>query len=166
VNDAYDWVDLLDRNYGFSVADVTLLTDSDATRKNILKGPKDLLTAPKKGDVLAFTNSSHGFITPDASGTKPEEDFVVLGHRFTGHFDHAICPYDYPKVIFDNEFRELFDGVDARVNLTIISDSCFSGSLTGFDSVKQKKGKKKTRRASDGDTRDWDRRPPAIRRCA
>lgn len=146
VNDAYDWANLLVRHYDFSVADVTLLIDADATRKNIIKGLKDLLTSPKKGDVLVFTNSSHGFITPDVSGDEPEEDFEVHGKHFSGRFDNAICPYDYPKLIIDDEFRELYDGVEARVNLTTISDSCFSGSLTDFDSSKQKKGKKKTRR--------------------
>jgi len=146
VNDAYDWADLLVRHYDFSVADVTLLTDADATRKNVLMGLKDLLAAPKKGDVLVFTNSSHGFITPDASGDEPEEEFEVHGKHFKGRFDNAICPYDYPKLIIDDELRELYDGIKARLNLTTISDSCFSGSLTDLKSSKQKKGKKKTRR--------------------
>lgn len=143
VNDAYDWANLLVRHYDFNVADVVLLTNGDATRQNILKGLKNLLVAPQKGDVLVFTNSSHGWIAQTDRINKPEVDFDLLGHHFSGRFDHAICPYDYPRLIIDDEFREIFDSIKASVNMTTISDSCFSGSLTEFSNSKKHK---KTRR--------------------
>ena len=149
VNDAHDWANLLVRHYGFSVADVTLLTDMDATRANILKGLKDLLAGAQKGDVLVFTNSSHGFFTPDVSDDEDESEFVVEGKYFKGKYDEAICPYDYPRLIIDDELRELFDGVQKGVNLTVISDSCFSGTLSDSSFSKRKGVKKLSRRSNE-----------------
>jgi metacaspase-1 len=138
VNDAHDWANLLVRNYDFSVGDVTLLTDADATRANILKGIKSLLAGAQRGDVLVLTNSSHGFFTKDVSGDE-KEDEIDCGSftRPSGRYDEAICPYDYPKLIIDDEFRELFDGIGSGVYLTFIADACFSGSLTDGDFSKR-----------------------------
>lgn len=139
VNDANDWANLLVRHYDFSVADVTLLTDADATRVNIIKGLKDLLAGAQEGDVLVFTNSSHGFYTPDVSDDEQEDDTDVQGKkRAAGSYDEAICPYDYPKLIIDDDLRELFDGIGTEgVNLTIILDACFSGTGTDFSRRKR-----------------------------
>ncbi|MGH3550593.1 MAG: caspase family protein [Pseudonocardiaceae bacterium] len=145
VNDAHDWADLLVRRFEFSVADVTLITDADATKENMIKGLKDLLAGAQQGDVLVFTNSSHGFCIPDVSGDEEESEFEILGMHFKGRYDQAICPHDYPTLIIDDELRELFDSIEAElnqafnsdeagvgVNLTVISDSCFSGTITDF----------------------------------
>ncbi|MGH3983440.1 MAG: hemopexin repeat-containing protein [Pseudonocardiaceae bacterium] len=135
VNDAHDWANLLVRHYDFSVGDVTLLTDADATRANILKGIKSLMAGAQEGDVLVLTSSSHGFYTKDVSGDEQADD-TDIGGGFTrppGSYDEAIVPYDYPKLIIDDELRELFDGIPTGVYLTFIADSCFSGSLTDAD---------------------------------
>jgi metacaspase-1 len=149
VNDAHDWANLLVRHYEFSVADVTLLTDMDATRANILKGLKDLVVGAQKDDVLVFTNSSHGFFTPDVSGDEEVSEFAVGGKYFKGKYDEAICPYDYPRLIIDDELRELFDGIGAGVNLTVISDSCFSGTLSDSSFSKQRGTKKPSQRSRE-----------------
>lgn len=134
VNDAHDWANLLVRNYDFSVGDVTLLTDADATRAHMLKEIKNLLAWAKRGDVLVLTNSSHGFFTKDTSGDEKEDETDIGAFtRPPGRYDEAICPYDYPKLIIDDELRELFDGIGTGVFLTFIADSCFSGSLTDMD---------------------------------
>ncbi|MGH8350372.1 MAG: caspase family protein, partial [Pseudomonas sp.] len=98
VNDAHDWANLLVRHYNFSVGDVTLLTDADATRANILKGIKNLIAGARQGDILVLTNSSHGFFTKDVSSDE-KEDNIDCGAftRPPGRYDEAICPYDYPK---------------------------------------------------------------------
>jgi metacaspase-1 len=132
LNDAYAWADLLVRNHDFSVADVDLLLDADATRANILRKFKELVAGSRRGDVLVFTNSSHGTLTPDVSGDEEEIDIEVFGRHFKGRFDQAICPYDYPKLVIDDEMKEIADSVSDGVNLTIIADNCFSGTLTDF----------------------------------
>lgn len=119
VNDAKAWADLLINHFDFPSSDVRLMTDSEATKANMLAGIKDLLAGAKAGDVLVFTNSSHGSYIADKSGDEPNQ------------FDEVICPYDIDEnVLLDDELRELFANLPDGVSLTVISDSCFSGTVT------------------------------------
>ena len=90
---------------------------------------KDLLAGAQAGDVLVFTNSSHGSYVPDRSGDEPK-------------YDEIICPYDIMQsVLTDDELRGLFADLPDGVSLTVISDSCFSGTVTRaapFRSVTQR----------------------------
>jgi hypothetical protein len=118
VNDAKGWADLLMGHYDFSQSDVKLILDSDATKRAMLSGIKDLLAGAKADDVLVFTNSSHGSYVADDSGDEPS-------------YDEVLCPYDTAdNVLTDDELRELFSSVPRGVRLTIISDSCHSGTVT------------------------------------
>jgi hypothetical protein len=116
VNDANDWSNLLRNHFDFT--DVKQLLDSDATKANMLAGIKDLLAAASDGDVLVFTNASHGTYLADKDGDEPK-------------FDEAICPHDTDSnLLVDDELRELFLNIPKGVRLTVISDSCHSGSVT------------------------------------
>jgi len=118
VNDALGWADLLVGHFDFPRADVKLMTDRQATKRNIMAGLKDLLAGATAGDVLVFTNSSHGTYVVDTSGDEPK-------------YDEAICPYDVAhNLILDDELRALFADLPRGVRLTVISDSCFSGTVT------------------------------------
>jgi metacaspase-1 len=137
VNDAREWAQLLKKHFGFT--DVKLLLNAQATKANILASLKDLLADAKAGDVLVFTNASHGTYVADTDGDEPK-------------YDEALCPYDVDKnLILDDELRVLFADLPKGVGLTVISDSCHSGSVT---------------RAVVGDTPDQRRRRflhPALR---
>jgi hypothetical protein len=117
LNDARDWARLLKTQYNFT--DIKMLLDAQATKANILAGLKALLAGAKSGDVLVFTNASHGTYVADKDGDEPK-------------YDEAICPYDVDdgQLIIDDELRGLFAGLPKGVSLTIISDSCHSGSVT------------------------------------
>src|SRR5262249_42900571 len=117
LNDARDWARLLKTQYDFS--DIKTLLDAQATKTGILTGLKDLLAGAKSGDVLVFTNSSHGTYVADKNGDEPK-------------YDEAICPYDVDdgQLLLDDELRELFANLPKGISLTIISDSCFSGTVT------------------------------------
>jgi metacaspase-1 len=119
VNDARAWAELLTAHYDFPSSDVTLLLDSQATKANVMDGLKALLAGAQSGDVLVFTNSSHGTYVADTSGDEPM-------------YDEAICPYDCAEnLIVDDELRELLAAsLPKGVNLTIIPDSCSSGTVT------------------------------------
>ena len=118
VNDAQAWAELLTDHYNFPASDVTLLLDSQATKANVMAGLKALLAGARSGDVLVFTNSSHGTYVADTSGDEPK-------------YDEAMCPYDCATdLIVDDELREMFTALPKGVRLTVISDSCFSGSVT------------------------------------
>ncbi len=117
VNDANAWAQLLIDHYDFPAGDVTTVTDADATKEAMMDGLKDLLAGAKKGDVLVFTNSSHGTYQADKDGDE----------RL---YDEALCPYDTADhVILDDELRELFAGLPSGVRLIVISDSCHSGTV-------------------------------------
>lgn len=119
VNDAHAWADLLVAHYDFPQTAVKLLLDAQATKASILAGIKSLLVGAQAGDVLVFTNSSHGTYLPDTGGDEPDR------------YDEALVPHDFKhNLIVDDELRALFADVPAGVGLTIISDSCHSGSVT------------------------------------
>jgi metacaspase-1 len=118
VNDATGWAALLTDHYDVNRADVRVLTNAKATKAAIVAGLQDLLTGASRGDVLVFTNSSHGTYVAD---TDHDESL----------YDEAICPYDcLTDLLVDDELRTLFADVPTGVRLTVISDSCHSGSLT------------------------------------
>ena len=118
VNDAKGWASLLIDHYHFSKSDVVLALDAEATKAKVMAGIKNLLAGAKDGDVLVFTNSSHGTYLADTNKDEPG-------------YDEAMCPYDCEQnLIVDDELRELFIGMASGVHLTVISDSCFSGTVT------------------------------------
>lgn len=118
VNDAKAWAKLLVDHFDFPKTDVALLLDKKATKVNIVKGIKALLAGAKRGDVLVLANSGHGTYVADRSGDEPA-------------YDEAMCPYDIrDNLIVDDELRELFAGLARGVRLTVLSDSCHSGSVT------------------------------------
>ncbi|HWS11554.1 MAG TPA: caspase family protein [Rhodocyclaceae bacterium] len=118
VNDAKAWAQLLIDQYGFAKNGVTVLTDAQATKANIMAGIKKLLAGAKSGDVLVFQNSSHGTYVADEDADEER-------------FDEALCPYDCAdNLIVDDELRGLFGGIGKGVSLTVIADNCHSGTVT------------------------------------
>jgi len=97
-----------------------ILTNSNATRKNILEGLKWLVNGAKTGDVLIFHYSGHGTQVVDVSGDEIDK------------IDEAICPHDFKSagVIKDDDLRNIFKPIAAGVNLDVILDSCFAGTGT------------------------------------
>jgi hypothetical protein len=118
VNDARAWAELLRDHYGFEERDITILLDEQATKANILAALDSLIAVAVAGDVIVFTNSSHGTYVADEDGDETR-------------YDEAICPYDMRQnLIVDDELRTRFAALPPGVHLTVISDSCFSGTLT------------------------------------
>jgi hypothetical protein len=118
VNDAKAWAQLLVDHYDFLSSDMQLITDAQATKSEMVSGIKKLLSGAKSGDVLVFTNSSHGTYLADTGGDEPA-------------YDEALCPYDCDaNLLTDDELRDLFSGLGQGVSLTVISDSCHSGTVT------------------------------------
>jgi metacaspase-1 len=118
VNDANAWRALLVEEFGFPGTDVTVVTDAEATRQAMIDGLRGLIEGSSSGDVLVFTNSSHGSYIPDTSGDEET-------------YDEVICPYDtQEEVLSDDDLRGILDTLPAGVSMTVISDSCHSGSNT------------------------------------
>jgi len=118
VRDGRAWASLLVDHYDFTKSDVAVLLDKQATHRAVIKGLKHLLERAHSGDVLVFTNSSHGTYLADDNGDEPL-------------YDEALCPWDAKDhLLVDDELRELFSAVPTGVRLTVVLDSCFSGTGT------------------------------------
>jgi len=112
VNDAKDWSTLL-QGFGF---ETSLMLDSQATRTNIKAALQNLVEVTGAGDVAVFTYSGHGTQVADPGSDEGDT------------YDEAICAYD--GNIIDDELRVFLDGLHPQATLVVISDSCFSGSVT------------------------------------
>ena len=112
VNDANDWTALL-KGFGFSVS--TIL-DSKATISTVKAALQGLIDSTNAGDVAVLTYSGHGTQVTDRSGDESDP------------YDEAICLYD--GNVIDDDLRVILNGIHPQATLVIISDSCFSGSVT------------------------------------
>src|SRR5579884_1016758 len=132
VNDARDMASVLKAFLGFKDSDITILTDAQATKQNIIGHLTTMVNEAKAGKIgyLVFSMSSHGTQVPDRSGDEPDRA------------DEAFCPYDLaqagnawdPKhLIIDDELHDLFVTLPANVLLEGFLDTCHSG--TGFKAV-------------------------------
>jgi hypothetical protein len=115
-NDANDWASLLVECFGFKQDNITLLTDAIATRFNILSALTYLVIDAGPGDVIVFTYAGHGTYILDRD--QDEHDIR----------DEALYVHD--GTLPEDEFRIRFNQIDPRAHLTVISDSCHSGTIT------------------------------------
>jgi len=112
VNDANDWAALLEYS-GFQVEKIL---DGKAVKNNILNTLDDLVTSSADGDEIVFTYSGHGTSVTDRSGDEDDG------------YDEALYVYD--GILLDDEIRAVIKKLPADVKMTVISDSCFSGTIT------------------------------------
>ncbi|MBN1347811.1 caspase family protein [candidate division KSB1 bacterium] len=112
VNDATDWNSLLE----YAGFQTEVLLDSQATRSNILNALNNLVTGATSGDEIVFTYSGHGTSVADTSGDEPDA------------YDEALYVYD--GILLDDELRAIFQKVAPDIHIVVISDSCFSGTVT------------------------------------
>lgn len=136
VNDAHDMAAVFRDLVGFSSADITILTDQQATKASITAALRDMVNAARAGTIkyLAFSLSSHGTQVPDFSGDEPDNK------------DEAFCTYDMApdgrggwdvsRLLVDDELRDLFLTLPADVLLEVYLDTCHSG--TGLRDLSQR----------------------------
>jgi metacaspase-1 len=112
VNDANDWSTLL-TSFGF---ETTKIIDNQATKSNILTSFESLINNASAGDVVVLTYSGHGTQVLDTSGDEQDA------------YDEALCAYD--ENIIDDELGLILKNANTGVQIIVISDSCFSGTVT------------------------------------
>jgi len=112
VNDARDWSALL-QGMGF---ETSIILDSQATKQNVKTALQGLVNTTNAGDVAVFTYSGHGTQVTDRSNDENDP------------YDEAICLYD--GNVIDDDLRVILKGIHPQATLVVISDSCFSGSVT------------------------------------
>jgi len=133
LNDVRQVCDLLQAHFGFpGNGDVRLLTDRRATTSAIVSGLQWLLDGAAAGDVLVFHYSGHGSQVPDIHGD--EDDGL----------DEIICPYDldWAHPLTDDDLYAIVGGLPSGVNLTVILDSCHSGTgLRDGNDARRRRGR-------------------------
>lgn len=120
VNDAQAMAALLDTRFDFD--EVVLLTEKEATREAILSALNQLESSSSAGDIAVFYYAGHGSQIRNTGSTEADG------------LDETIVPADVPdgaSDIRDKELRGLFNRLlDKGTRLTLIFDSCHSGSIT------------------------------------
>ena len=114
INDSKGWLKRLQSRFNFT--DIITLWDSKATVSAVKEACLSQFAKCKENDSFAFINSCHGTWVPDSDGDEADGK------------DEAICMYD--GLISDDFFRELFKNPPPGLNLTMVSDSCHSGTMT------------------------------------
>ena len=127
VNDAKDMAAMYKDLLGFKTSEITMLTDAQATKANIMAKLKAMVADAKAGKLgyLVFSLSSHGTQMNDTSGDEPDGK------------DEAFVPYDIAEksgkwdpshIISDDELHDLFVQVPANALLEVYLDTCHSGT--------------------------------------
>jgi metacaspase-1 len=132
VKDAHDMAALFKDLLGFTDPDITILTDSQATKANIMRSLHSMVKDAKAGKCtyLIFSLSTYGTLVQNASGDEPDNT------------DDAFCPHDLAivgsqwdsnHIILGDELHELFVQLPRNVLLEVFLDTCHSG--TGLKTI-------------------------------
>ena len=114
INDAKAWGDLFKSKYGFN--EVQFVFDQNATCKNVKNTMVALIKKSVPGDEIVVTYSGHGSKVTDTNGD--EDDRIdETWYLYDGNF-------------IDDQLKAILDNVKEGVKLTIVSDSCHSGTVT------------------------------------
>ncbi len=120
VNDVLDMHFSLRNLFNFQTREIRVITDSRATKANIMHRLKWLVKGAKQDDFLVFDFSGHGSQIRDRDGDE-----------LTDHLDELICPYDMNwdgTFITDDELNNIFKNVPERAQLEVFLDCCHSGT--------------------------------------
>jgi hypothetical protein len=122
VNDVMAMKNVLITRFGFKDENITVLLDEEASRDNILAALQTvLIDETNPGDDVFFLYAGHGSQVYNSLSNEPNR------------LDETIVPADANRGaadIRDKELRVIFnDAIDAGARLTLIFDSCHSGSI-------------------------------------
>ncbi len=122
INDVTNVRSILKTYFGFTNSEIRVLTDSRATKSNILSRLDKMVSSAVEGDKLIFHFSGHGSQIRDRDGDE-----------LADHMDELICPYDMnwdDGFITDDMLREILTRLKKGVTMEILLDSCHSGTGT------------------------------------
>ncbi|MBX9457430.1 MAG: caspase family protein [Rhizobium sp.] len=124
-NDAHDIADVLSRN---GTPRVLVLTNSDATKANIVNAWNTLLDEAQSGDTIFVTYAGHGAqlkeLKPGDERDGLDEFWVLPG------FDPKNIRETWRESVFDNELHQWFTEAGRKgVKVVLVSDSCHSGGM-------------------------------------
>jgi parallel beta-helix repeat protein len=127
--EAQDLADALAQHPGWKPENMTVLKDNNATRNNISLAIEKARRDAKPGDEVVIYFGTHGGDDRRKDGVKDPEE---------GEKDPKDDPNKYDNHIFaagwvpisDDELTHLIEGFERCVTITVIIDSCYSGTFT------------------------------------
>lgn len=125
VNDVVVIHQILTKQFGFKHEDIKILTDHEATKKNIIDHIKWLTQGVSSGDSIVFHYSGHGAQVSVDDWTATNE---------TDGLDEILCDVnlDWTNPLRDHEIGAYFKRVPKDCTTLVIMDCCHSGtSLRG-----------------------------------
>jgi hypothetical protein len=125
VNDVDAMADLLRRRFGFRAEDVTVLKNGAASQRAILAAMAELEAQTAPGDVVIFHYSGHGSQMTDREGDEPDGiDETIMPS------DSGRAPHPNRDISDDVIYEWLLKLTRKTSNVTLIFDSCHSGTIT------------------------------------
>ena len=115
VNEAMDWSSLLSSR-GYSGV---VMLDSAAIKQNVVSELERIVSGLRYRDRFVFTYSGHGTWVPDGDGDE------IDGR------DEALCCHDLYSggLLTDDELHRIFSKARYGTQITVLSDSCHSGTV-------------------------------------
>ncbi|MEW6607221.1 MAG: caspase family protein [bacterium] len=125
VNDVKNMNHILQTYFEFKQENIRSLIDESVTRDHLMSRLSWLIDDAEPGDVLVFHFSGHGSQIIDRG---------VLD-ELNDHRDEILCLYDMDfrnanSFLTDDDFSKTFNRLPKGVNLSVIIDSCHSGTAT------------------------------------
>jgi metacaspase-1 len=127
VNDTKDMSNIINKGLGFDKSDITILTDEQATKKNIINSLESMIkdAQTEKLKYIVWTLSSHGSQGSDTSGDEDDHlDELFVTYDITSKGEE----WDENTVISDDECANLFSKLPENVLLEVFFDTCHSGT--------------------------------------
>jgi hypothetical protein len=123
INDATDLRALAEK-LGYTPS---TLIDDQATAAGVTAALQHAASELKGGDALLLTYSGHGGQVPDTNGDEATADAGEIGER-ADTYDETWVLYD--RMLVDDELYAVLGGFAPGVRVTVLSDSCHSGTVT------------------------------------
>lgn len=118
INDTTNCKEMLQTKYGYNnFIVITDETNKKPTRQTIISELTNLLHNSRSGDKLFFLFSGHGTSFRDQNGDE------------TDNQDEVIVPLDLNCIIDDELFNIIKNNLKTNVNLFMLFDCCFSGTI-------------------------------------
>ena len=120
VNDVVVIHQILTKQFGFKHEDIKILTDHEATKKNIIDHIKWLTQGVSSGDFIVFHYSGHG--------SQIQCDDFTSTNEIDG-MDEILVPYDHAWLdpLRDKNLGSYFKRVPKDCTTLVILDNCHSG---------------------------------------
>jgi hypothetical protein len=108
------------------VSDLTILTDEDASRRNVDAAMLHLVEAATPGDLVFLSVAGHGAQAPErVKGSEPDgmdEIFLLAGFSRSGRGN--------TERVIDNEFNGWLSQLDRKgVEVLFVADTCHGGGM-------------------------------------